>query len=448
MSGAMKIHTSYTAFIRGQLSDSDPCAPVLNDLMGCTAQLCLSALKFCCRVFLEHWDVLKPLRDPERKTAAEALIHTTKHNDAQYPEFDVRFHGLPSGVRRAIRNDALGRVSSYVSNHKNWEALKPSERGAEPTLGLPSRYQLTFYQTERKTEGLKRGQILLKLYNGKTWEWYTFLIKPSDARYLARMAERHAMLSPMEEKVRGAYRIRYCFEDKRELVSDENKLYYRILAVDLGINAAATWSVMTADGTVHARGVIHARAEEDRLWHILNRVRKYQRRKKHPKSIYRFVRHANRALSICTARFLMAVAELYNVDCIVFEHLDNTGSARGRLASRIHHWRACDVQHRVETMAHRDGMRLSRVCAWVTSKLAFDGSGKVIRDKHNHSICTFANGKQYNCDLSASYNIGARFFLRELKKVYPDLEMPATPQRTLSTLYDVRNQVQHNEAAA
>ena len=448
MSGAMKIHTSYTAFIRGQLSDSDPCAPVLNDLMGCTAQLCLSALKFCCRVFLEHWDVLKPLRDPERKTAAEALIHTTKHNDAQYPEFDVRFHGLPSGVRRAIRNDALGRVSSYVSNHKNWEALKPSERGAEPTLGLPSRYQLTFYQTERKTEGLKRGQILLKLYNGKTWEWYTFLIKPSDARYLARMAERHAMLSPMVEKVRGAYRIRFCFEDKRELVSDENKLSYRILAVDLGINAAATWSVMTADGTVHARGVIHARAEEDRLWHILNRVRKYQRRKKHPKSIYRFVRHANRALSICTARFLMAVAELYNVDCIVFEHLDKTGSARGRLASRIHHWRACDVQHRVETMAHRDGMRLSRVCAWGTSKLAFDGSGKVIRDKHNHSICTFATGKQYNCDLSASYNIGARFFLRELKKVYPDLEMPATPQRTLSTLYDVRNQVQHNEAAA
>ena len=448
MSGAMKIHTSYTAFIRGQLSDSDPCAPVLNDLMGCTAQLCLSALKFCCRVFLEHWDVLKPLRDPERKTAAEALIHTTKHNDAQYPEFDVRFHGLPSGVRRAIRNDALGRVSSYVSNHKNWEALKPSERGAEPTLGLPSRYQLTFYQTERKTEGLKRGQILLKLYNGKTWEWYTFLIKPSDARYLARMAERHAMLSPMVEKVRGAYRIRFCFEDKRELVSDENKLSYRILAVDLGINAAATWSVMTADGTVHARGVIHARAEEDRLWHILNRVRKYQRRKKHPKSIYRFVRHANRALSICTARFLMAVAELYNVDCIVFEHLDKTGSARGRLASRIHHWRACDVQHRVETMAHRDGMRLSRVCAWGTSKLAFDGSGKVIREKHNYSICTFANGKQYNCDLSASYNIGARFFLRELKKVYPDLEMPATPQRTLSTLYDVRNQVQHNEAAA
>ena len=448
MSGAMKIHTSYTVFIRGQLLDDNLCGPVSSDLMNRTAQLCLSVLKFCCRVFLEHWDELKPLKSLERKSAAEALIHTTKHHDAQYPEFDVRFRNLPSGVRRAIRNDALGKVSSYVSNHKNWEALKPAERGAEPTLGLPSRYQLTFYQTERKTEDLKHGQILLKLYNGKTWEWYTFLLQPSDARYLARMAERHTMLSPVVEKVRGEYRIRFCFEDKRELVSDEDKLSYRILAVDLGINAAATWSVMTADGTVHARGVLHARAEEDRLCHILNRVRKYQRCKKHPKSIYRFVRNANRALSICTAKLLMAVAELYSVDCIVFEHLDKTGHARGKLASRIHHWRACDVQHRVETMAHRDGMRISRVCAWGTSKLAFDGSGKVTRDKHNHSICTFANGKQYNCDLSASYNIGARFFLREWKKVYPDLEMPATPQRTLSTLYEVRNQVQHNEAAA
>ena len=448
MSGAMKIHTSYTVFIRGQLLDDNLCGPVSSDLMNRTAQLCLSVLKFCCRVFLEHWDELKPLKSLERKSAAEALIHTTKHHDAQYPEFDVRFRNLPSGVRRAIRNDALGKVSSYVSNHKNWEALKPAERGAEPTLGLPSRYQLTFYQTERKTEDLKHGQILLKLYNGKTWEWYTFLLQPSDARYLARMAERHTMLSPVVEKVRGEYRIRFCFEDKRELVSDEDKLSYRILAVDLGINAAATWSVMTADGTVHARGVLHARAEEDRLCHILNRVRKYQRCKKHPKSIYRFVRNANRELSICTAKALMAVAELYSVDCVVFEHLDKTGGIKGKLASRIHHWRACDVQKRVETMAHHDGMRISRVCAWGTSKLAFDGSGKVTRDKHNHSICTFTNGKQYNCDLSASYNIGARFFLREWKKVYPDLEIPATPQRTLSTLYEVRNQVQHNEAAA
>lgn len=37
MSGAMKIHTSYTVFIRGQLSDDNLCGPVSNDLMNRTA---------------------------------------------------------------------------------------------------------------------------------------------------------------------------------------------------------------------------------------------------------------------------------------------------------------------------------------------------------------------------------------------------------------------------
>ncbi|MGN0005305.1 MAG: hypothetical protein ACI37Z_04985 [Candidatus Gastranaerophilaceae bacterium] len=46
-----------------------------------------------------------------------------------------------------------------------------------------------------------------------------------------------------------------------------------------------------------------------------------------------------------------------------------------------------------------------------TSKLAYDGTGRVLRGKYgNHNtyeLCTFITGKIYNCDLSASYNIGA-----------------------------------------
>jgi hypothetical protein len=37
----------------------------------------------------------------------------------------------------------------------------------------------------------------------------------------------------------------------------------------------------------------------------------------------------------------------------------------------------------------------------------------------NHALAIFASGKQYNCDLSASYNIGARYFVRELLKPLP-----------------------------
>ena len=70
----------------------------------------------------------------------------------------------------------------------------------------------------------------------------------------------------------------------------------------------------------------------------------------------------------------------------------------------------------LEHKAHRCGIRIRRVCAWNTSKLAFDGTGVVTRDTNNYSMCTFQTGKRYSCDLSASYNIGARYFLREYEK--------------------------------
>ena len=126
---------------------------------------------------------------------------------------------------------------------------------------------------------------------------------------------------------------------------------------------------------------------------------------------------------------------MYNIDCIVFEYLDHSGKKRGgrKYRERIHMWRANDVQDRVELQAHRMRMRISRVCAWNTSKYAFDGSGKVERDKDNYSICKFTSGKTYNCDLSAAQNIGARYFLRAYKKAGIQ-EIPAMPLCILNTL--------------
>lgn len=97
-------------------------------------------------------------------------------------------------------------------------------------------------------------------------------------------------------------------------------------------------------------------------------------------------------------------------------------------------------------------MRISRICAWNTSRLAFDGSGRVERGsyvqngetKYNYSICVFPNGKTYHCDLNASYNIGARYFIREMLKSESvmtrlpaganDLLYGTGTTRTLSTL--------------
>lgn len=49
-----------------------------------------------------------------------------------------------------------------------------------------------------------------------------------------------------------------------------------------------------------------------------------------------------------------------------------------------------------------------------TSSYAYDGSGKLKRNSSNYELAVFASGKKYNCDLSASYNIAARFILKLL----------------------------------
>ena len=98
-----------------------------------------------------------------------------------------------------------------------------------------------------------------------------------------------------------------------------------------------------------------------------------------------------------------------------------------------------------EHLVHRRGIRISRICAWNTSRLAYDGSGTVVRDPGNHSLCTFQNGKRYNCDLSASYNIGARYFIRELLKPLPATErslleakVPSVKRRISCVYADLR----------
>ncbi|MEQ2498822.1 zinc ribbon domain-containing protein, partial [Enterocloster bolteae] len=103
------------------------------------------------------------------------------------------------------------------------------------------------------------------------------------------------------------------------------------------------------------------------------------------------------------------------------------------------------IQKAAEHKAHRAGIRIARVNARYTSQLAYDGSGEVERDEHDNRWCTFKNGKSYNCDLSASYNIGARYFIRELLKPVSAkkqslllAKVPEAGRRTTCTLDTLR----------
>ena len=138
------------------------------------------------------------------------------------------------------------------------------------------------------------------------------------------------------------------------------------------------------------------------------------------------------------------------IDIIVFEHLDRNGKKRGSKKQRLHMWRSQYVQSMVENKAHRHGMRISHICAWGTSRLAFDGSGRVLRGKEAdlkcYSLCRFSNGKVYNADLSVSYNIGSRYYVREILKSLPakerlelEAKVPQVTRRSTCTLSTLIN---------
>ena len=74
--------------------------------------------------------------------------------------------------------------------------------------------------------------------------------------------------------------------------------------------------------------------------------------------------------------------------------------------------------------------------------------GETVRGKDNYSICTFETGKVYNCGLNASYNIGARYFIRELLKPLPAkvrsrirAKVPGIERRTSNTLSTLKTLV-------
>ena len=197
----MEIITCYTADIRKQLTDRGE-RPVDDRLMKTTADVCLKALKYCTDTFLSEWDCLSGIKGSiNKRRACDLLIHSTKDHTAKYPQFDRDFKNFPSYTRRAVVSDALGKVSSYVSNHRNWEKQDPQERGAEPALGLPDKYSLTFYDQERRLCRIEEGVIGLKLFDGKKWDWYYFKISPSDARYISGVRQ-----APLSRRKGSSYR--------------------------------------------------------------------------------------------------------------------------------------------------------------------------------------------------------------------------------------------------
>lgn len=285
----------------------------------------------------------------------------------------------------------------------------------------------------------------IKVYIRNTWDWLSVELKKSDADYIEHWCKERRECVPKLQRRGKEWFLDFPFEENVSLrkIPVEKQT---VVAVDLGINTPATVCVMRSDGTVTGRYFCKLPVEQDSLMHSINRIKKAQqnRNRRTPK-LWAAAKGINDRVAVETAEFIMNIAVQHNADVIVFEHLDCKGKKRGSKKQKLHMWRSQYVQNMVNDKAHRLGMRVSRVCAWGTSRLAYDGSGRVKRGNEagysTNEICVFQNNKTYNCDLSASYNIGARYFIRELLKSLPvtarlgiEAKVPQCTRRSTCTL--------------
>ena len=401
----MRIYTTYKVKIKHY-----------NHIFKDTVKIYRNAVDYLINVCLENWDSISMYKGQNRLTYVEALTHVTKCNPAPMYDFDIKFYKMPSYMRRGAINEAIGKVSSYISNLSNWKTNPVGREPSVPKAGyvFPSMYRTVMYnQTDDYI-----AQI--KVYIRNTWDWITIDLRKSDMDYIYRRCKNRKQCAPTLQKRGKEWFLDFPFEEKVTLC-DTVVYNQTVVAVDLGINTAATVSVMRSDGTILGRYFCKLPKETDHLMHSINRIKKAQQHGnyKTPR-LWAKAKGVNHDIAVKTANYIMDIAVLYNTDVIVFEHLDKNGKVRGSKKQKLKMWRSQEVQSIVTNKAHRLSMRISRVCAWGTSKFAYDGSGRVLRGKDGgfgtYELCKFPNGKIYNCDLSASYNIGARYFIREILK--------------------------------
>ena len=415
-----------------------------------TIKVYRSVIKYVLKVLDKEYINIKDLESLSQAKALENLIHSTKDNTAKYLDFDKLFYKLPSYLRREIIRTSLGIYSSWYSNYQTW--LQSGRKKNPPKL-IYNHSQMPVFYKGNMYEELEDGYVNIKLFYKNDWVYFTVKLNNQDLKYFNKYKD-WKKSNPVLEKKGKVFKLRYCF--KKEIKLNKTPLEdQKVLSVDLNVkNTSAVCSIININGTVLSRKFINCGREKDRLNKAIQMKVACQKRS-YPKvyykdeilinyntykSYYRRINYANKELAIQIARQIIDFAISQNVDVIVFEHLVKKGKKKF-FKERLHYWNHKAVQSITASLAHKNGIHVNTVYAGGTSKYAFDGSGELSRHSGNRSIATFKNGKIYNADLSASYNIAARYFINNIQKSIPArgwqdkvAKVPSLSNRTTCTL--------------
>jgi len=395
-------------------------------------------------VVMGHWPELTAAKS--FCAAVERLIHrTSKHPNPKYSYFEKRFYKFPSYLRRAAIAFVKGQVSSFLTRYRAWRSGTRTRRDAQPpvfTVGAGCYPALDKGQLVKFDAHLPVAWI--KVWNGSDWVWAEVPI--------ARKRQRH-----LTGSIKSPYLVisdKHCHLAVPFGIVPPKWETDVVCAVDVGINTLATVSIVCPDGTVLARKFIHPASDIDRRDKQANIIRQKARKTKtlhrgFAKTPYRKAKNINVNIAQQVSRQIVNFALEHGASTTVFEDLKGWrpkgGRTRSTLKQRFHGWLHRRLVTLTEQKFQEEGGKVEYVYARGTSSWAFDGSGRVQRSKTQYELATFANGKQYSCDLSASYNIAARYLADKRKltrrkdgQVAKGRGSCATPRMpvTLSLLWD------------
>lgn len=398
------------------LAPSKPQRLLVAETVAVYRRLC----RFLTGIVLTDWPKLGNLSAKDVIPAVERLMHPTKKNPSvTYTTVHQAFYKFPSYYRRAAISFAVGQVSSYMTRYRDWQCGQSRKRreAKPPLLNADAGCYPRLYKGQcYRLDSLQA--VSLKLYDGKTWVWTDVFIKSFGQRHTVQTNQ---MLSPSLIFNRRGCHLSVPFHCKPEKVERSEN----VLSVDLGINTTATISVVTLCGTVIHREFIHPGRDIDRRDKRLKSVSMRaalamghggKLSKGFCSNTYRKCRNINRQIGHLVSKQIVDIACEYNSLAIVFENLKGWkargGRKRSNLRQRFHGWLKSLIHDlTVDKWAEQGGKSIDVPAAY-TSKLAYDGSGPVMRNSKNYALATFSSGKRYNADLNGAANIAARGIIK------------------------------------
>ncbi len=374
-----------------------------------------------------QWLNLVDLSAKNQVNVVEKMIHQTADNPnpkhqyfqnviAKYPSF----RKFPSYLRRAAIADALGIVSSFYTRYREWQSgIRKHRKAKPPRLTAMCNAYPALYKGGQIRYGAKYDSVDLKVWNGKDWVWIES-IQVKKHGLNRHLIEGNELKSPTLVINQKTCQLSMPVQVKK-VAKQESDF---VCSVDMGINNAATASIVGKDGTVKARKFINPARDIDRRNQRRMMITKKSKQtrsitksdlaKGFCKGLYRKSANINLEISRQVMRGIIKFAQANDVKVIVFENLAGWKAKAGRKGSlqkqKFHLWCHRKVVELTQQRWEELGGKVVFINPKYTSAYAFDSSGKVKRSQNNYSLCRFTTGKQYNADLNASYNIGARYW--------------------------------------